>query len=325
MIAAVTGATGFIGRALALRLAASGTQVLALVRDSAKAGELAATPGIELVRGNLRDPALLRDLTGRAGIVYHLAGLTSAHSRSEFMAVNAELMGVLAAAAARAPTPPKLIMVSSLSVAGPRTAALPAREDDAPAPVNSYGASKLLGEELLRREGAGVRWSIVRPSWVYGPGDRATLGLFRLAARGFFPSLCGGCMQISMLHVDDLVEALVLVGDSAAADGRIYYISDGVVHTIAQLGDALLAAGGGGRAVYIPGFLFRFLGMAGESAGWFARRPPLLGWDRASEALQPGWVCDDTLIRDELGYRSRVSLERGVAATLAWYRKRGWL
>lgn len=325
MTVAVTGATGFIGRALVLRLAASGRPVLALVRDTARAGDLAATPGVELVCGDLRDPALLRDLTRRAGIVYHLAGLTSARSRGEFMAVNAELTGVLAAAAARAPAPPKLVLVSSLSVAGPRTAALPAREDDPPAPVNSYGASKLLGEELLRQEGAGARWTIVRPPWVYGPGDRATLALFRLAARGFFPSVRGGCMQISLVHVHDLVEALVLAGDSAAAAGRVYYAADGVVHTVGQLGQALLAACGGGRALHVPGIVFRFMGLAGEAAAWLARRPPLLGRDKACEGLQPGWVCDDARIRAELGYQSRVSLADGVAATLVWYRERGWL
>jgi len=325
VIVAVTGASGFIGRALALRLAASGTPVLAVVRDIARAGELAATPGIELVLGDLRDPGLLRDLTGRVGVIYHLAGLTSARSRAEFMAVNAEVTGSLAAAAANSPAPPKLVLVSSLSVAGPRTGTRPAREDDPPAPVNSYGESKLLGEELLRRKGAGARWTIVRPPWVYGPGDRATLALFRLAARGFFPSVRGGGMQISLVHVHDLVEALVLAGESAAADGRIYYAADGVVHTVAQFGQALLAACGGGRALHVPGFVFRFMGLAGEAAGWLARRSPLLGRDKACEGLQPGWVCEDARIRAELGYRSQVGLEAGVVGTLAWYRNRGWL
>ena len=321
----VTGATGFIGRALALRLAASGTSVLALARDPSRAGELAGTPGIELVRGDLRDPALVRDLTDRADIVYHLAGLTSARSDSEFMAVNGRLTGDLAAAAARSPSPPKLVLVSSLSVAGPRTAAQPAREDDLPAPLNGYARSKLLGEELLRREAAGGRWTIVRPPWVYGPGDRATLALFRLAARGFFPSVRGGRMQISLVHVHDLVEALILAGESPAADGRVYYAADGEAHTVAQLGQALLAACGGGRALHVPGFVFRSLGLAGEAAAWLAGRPPQLGRDKACEGLQPGWVCDDTRIRAELGYRSRVDLEGGVAGTLAWYRMSGWL
>jgi nucleoside-diphosphate-sugar epimerase len=325
VIAAVTGATGFIGRALVLRLAAGGTKVLALVRDPARAGDLAAAPGVELVRGDIRDEAALRDLAGRAGVLYHLAGLTSARSRGEFMAVNAAATGALAAAASRAAAPPKLVLVSSLAVAGPRTAARPAREDDPPAPLNGYGASKLRAEESLRREGAGLRWTIVRPPWVYGPGDRATLSLFRMAARGFFPGVRGGCMQVSLVHVDDLVEALLLAGGSPAADGRIYYAADGAVHTVAALGRALLAAAGGGRAVHVPGFVLRGMGLAGEAAALFTRRAPLLGWDKACEGLAAGWVCDDARIRAELGYRSRVGLEGGAAATLSWYRTHGWL
>lgn len=325
MIAAVTGASGFIGRALALRLAASGVRVLAVVRNASRAGDLAATPGVELVRGDLRDPQVPRDLAARAGVIYHLAGLTSARSRAEFKVVNSEITGALASAAASSPVPPKLVLVSSLSVAGPHTATRPAREDDPPAPVNGYGESKLLGEELLRRNGAGVRWTIVRPPWVYGPGDRASLALFRLAARGFFPSVRGGRMQVSLVHVHDLVEALILAGDSAQADGRVYYAADGVVHTVAQFGQALLAACGGGRTMHVPGFVFRFIGLAGEAAGWLARRPALLGWDKASEGLQQGWVCDDARIRAELGYRSQVGLEAGVVETLAWYRTRGWI
>jgi dihydroflavonol-4-reductase len=323
--ALVTGATGFIGRALVARLASSGVPVLALVRDLARAGDLAALPGVELVRGDLRDRELLRGLTVRAGLVYHLAGLTSARGRDEFMAVNGEATGALAAAAAAAPAPPKIVFVSSLAVAGPRPAARPAREDDPPTPANAYGESKLLGEELLRREARGARWTIVRPPWVYGPGDRATLALFRLAARGFFPSVRGGCMEISLVHVGDLVEALVLAGGSAAADGRVYYAADGATHTVAELGRALLTACGGGRSIPVPGAVFRFLGLAGEAAAWAMRRPPQLGWDKACAGLQEGWVCDDARIRRELGYRSRVGLAEGVAGTLSWYRGHRWL
>ncbi|HEY5999602.1 MAG TPA: NAD(P)-dependent oxidoreductase [bacterium] len=230
----------------------------------------------------------------------------------------------VAAAAASSSAPPKLVYVSSLAVAGPRTAAAPAREEDAPAPINPYGASKLRGEELLAREGARLRRVVVRPPWVYGPGDRQTLALFRMAARGFFPRVRGGCMQISLVHVDDLVEALVLAGASDAADGRVYYASGGA-HTVAELGDALLAACGGGRALHVPGFVFRLAGLAGEAAAAISRRPVLLGWHKACEGLQEGWVCDDARIRAELGYRPRVGLAEGVAGTLLWYRRHGWL
>jgi nucleoside-diphosphate-sugar epimerase len=321
----VTGATGFIGRALALRLAAAGTPVLALVRDPTRAGDLAAAPGVEIVRGGLGDRALLRELAARAGVVYHLAGLTSARSRAEFLAVNAAATGALAAASAAAPDPPQFVYVSSLAVAGPRTAADPAREDDPPAPITPYGESKLRGEELLAREGAGLRRVVVRPPWVYGPGDRQSLPLFRMAARGFFPAVRGGCMEVSLVHVDDLVEALVLAGASPRAAGRVYYATDGAVHTVAEIGAALLAASGGGRTVRVPGLALRLAGLAGEAASLITRRPVLLGRHKACEGLQEGWVCDDARIRAELGYRPRTGLAEGVAATLVWYRRHGWL
>jgi nucleoside-diphosphate-sugar epimerase len=324
MTALVTGATGFIGRALALRLAGQGTAVRALVRDPARAADLAAVPGVSLVRGDLREAASLRDAVAGASVVYHLAGLTSARRRADFLAVNAEATGALAAAAAALADPPAFVYVSSLAVAGPHTSARPAREDAPAAPVNPYGESKLRGEELLRRAGDRLRWSIVRPPWVYGPGDRATLTLFRLAARGLFPCVRGGRMEISLVHVDDLVEALLLAG-SAPAARRTYYVTDGEVHTVRRLGESLLAACGGGRTIPVPAAAFRLAGLAGEAAAWLVGRPALLGRHKAGEGLQEGWVCDDSRIRTELGYRPRVRLADGVAATLVWYRRQGWL
>lgn len=307
------------------RLAAGGTPVAALVRDPARAADLAALPGVSLVRGDLRDPGALREALAGAAVVYHLAGLTSARSRAAFMAVNAAATGELAAAAAAAPDPPAFVLVSSLAVAGPRTAASPAREDDPPAPANAYGESKLAGEEALRRA-YGVRlWCVVRPPWVYGPGDRATLPLFRLAARGFFPNVRRGCMEISLVHVDDLVEAIVLAGAAAPAGGRVWYASDGGTHTVAGLGAALLAACGGGRSLPVPAVALRLAGLAGEAGAWLTGRPAALGRDKACEGLQAGWVCDDARIRAELGYRARVGLAEGVAGTLLWYRRQGWL
>jgi nucleoside-diphosphate-sugar epimerase len=321
----VTGASGFIGRALVLRLAARGDRVLCLVRDPARSPWMRAVPGVEPVVGDLADAGLLRDLAARAALVHHVAGLTHARRREEFLAVNAEAVGRLAAAAAAAPSPPKLVLVSSLAVAGPRTAARPAREEDPPAPTTPYGESKLRGEELLRREGAGLRWTIVRPPWVYGPGDRATLALFRMADRGLVPLPRGGCMEMSIVHVDDLVEVLLLAGDCACADGRTYYACDGAVHTVAELGRLLVAAAGRGCTVPVPGFLLRLAGLAGEAAAALARRPARVGWHKACEGLEDGWVCSDERARAELGYRSRVDLEAGVASTFAWYRQEGWL
>jgi nucleoside-diphosphate-sugar epimerase len=129
--------------------------------------------------------------------------------------------------------------------------------------MNPYGESKLGGELLLARAGSALRRVVIRPPWVYGPGDRQTLPLFRMASRGFFPSVRGGRMQVSLVHVDDLVDAIVLAGGAARRGGRVYYVTDGRVHTVAELGDALLEACGGGRRIRIPGPLFLLAGLAG--------------------------------------------------------------
>lgn len=323
MTVLVTGATGFIGRALAARLAKRGETVLCLVRDPAKAAWLRGVPGLEMVRGDIRDRELVGSLVRRVDLVFHLAGLTKARRERDFFLVNAEATGGVAAAAAAAPRPPKVVLVSSLAVAGPRVAAAPAREDEPPAPTNPYGASKLRGEELLEREG--IRWTVIRPPWVYGPWDRDTLALFRCAARGFIPLVSGGRMEISMVHVDDLVEAILLAGFAEAADGRTYYVSDGAVHTVAELGALLLAAAGGGRALPVPALVMRLAGFAGDLATLLTGTPSLLGRHKAGESLAPGWVCADERIRSELGYGARVPLAAGVASTFAWYRREGWL
>jgi nucleoside-diphosphate-sugar epimerase len=132
-------------------------------------------------------------------------------------------------------------------------------------------------------------------------------------------------MQVSLVHVDDLVEAIILVAGAAKLGGRVYYVADGRVHTVAELGDALLEACGGGRQIRIPGPLFLLAGLTGEAASWVIRRPVLLGRHKAGEGLQKGWVCDDARVRAELGYRSRISLPEGLASTLMWYRRQGWL
>lgn len=323
MTTLVTGATGFIGRRLARRLAREGGDVLCLVRDPDRAA--AVLGDLPTVRGDVRDRALLAELAGRVERIHHCAGLVRARTRGDYDAVNAEAVGVLAEAAAAAARPPAIVLVSSLAAAGPRTAADPAREDDPPRPSTPYGESKLLGERLLRERGRGVHWTIVRPPWVYGPGDGDTLTLFRMASRGLFPRVRGGRMEFSIVHVDDLVEALLLAGSSPASRGRTYYVSDGEVHTVGELGALLLAAAGGGRVVPLPAVVFRAAALAGEAASVLTRRPPRLDRHKAAEGLEAGWVCSDERIRRELGFRPRVPLREGVPATFAWYRSAGWL
>src|SRR5665213_1536813 len=162
-VAAVTGATGFLGRRLVPALVASGWRVRVLVRRTPP-GDLWEGCGPELVAGDLGSLAALDTLTAGADVLIHGAGLIKAARRSDFFAVNAEG----ARNAARAAPAGGLLLVSSLAAREPR--------------LSDYAASKRAGEELALAV-AGPRLTIVRPPAIYGPGDRETLALFRLAGR----------------------------------------------------------------------------------------------------------------------------------------------
>ena len=143
----VTGATGFIGGVLANQLAARGDRVRALVRATSRTHALARL-GAELAPGDVSDPASLqRAVEGCEGVV-HLAGAVKALSKAELFRANAGGTRNVVEACAR--TGCRLVYVSSLAAAGPSLGGRPRREEDPPAPVSSYGESKLAGEAAVR-------------------------------------------------------------------------------------------------------------------------------------------------------------------------------
>ena len=114
-----------------------------------------------------------------ADAVVHLAGVVSALREQDYIAANVDGTRAVAEAARAAGVP--LIHISSLAAAGPAPPRAPRSEDDPPAPINAYGRSKLDGERAVAAVD-GLRWTMLRPGVVYGPGDRALLPLFKLRA-----------------------------------------------------------------------------------------------------------------------------------------------
>lgn len=322
----LTGATGFIGRHLATALAAEGHSVLCLVRDPSKSDWMRTCPGVEVVRGDLLDESALRACSGRADLVFHLAGCTSAVSRETYVAVNGHGTGKLAAAVASAAAPSvKIVYLSTLSVAGPRTAANPAREEEPPEPISTYGRSKLLGEELLRRHCSDRPWTIIRAPVVYGPHDRDVLLMFRLAAKGIILQVAGVRTELSLIHVKDMVRALILAGLRGPADGKVYYVSDGHVYTRDDVARHLRAAAGRGFALPVPPALMKVAGLVCDMTGRITGRPALLNSERVSESIQPGWVCRSARIEKDLGFSPGIAMAEGFPSTFRWYREQGWL
>ena len=162
-VLAVTGATGFVGRHL-LRLAReAGHPLRALTR-----GWRPPEEGIDWIDGALDRPDALAKLVDGADAVIHIAGLINAPTRAAFEAVNVGGTANMIDAA-RAIGVRRFIHISSLA----------AREPD----LSDYGWSKAKSERVVAA--SGLDWTIVRPPAIYGPGDRETFELFKMARRGF--------------------------------------------------------------------------------------------------------------------------------------------
>ena len=322
----LTGATGFIGRHLAELLSREGHHVRCLVRAPSGASWMNGLPGLTTVAGDIDSLDAIERSASDSDVVFHLAGVTRAMKKKDFMETNGTASGRLARAVRQhGPEGCRLVYLSSLAAAGPCTSENAIGADCTPAPVSPYGESKLLGENLVRETRGNAGWTTVRAPAVYGPRDRDVLFLFRLARWGIILQVRNAVREGAVIHVNDLVRALLLAATRPEADGRTYHVSDGKIHHRDDIADALRAAVGRGVPVALPGFVLRAAGLAGDIGGLFTGRPAVLNSDRAKETLQCGWVCDDSSIRQDLGFEALIPLEEGFKQTAAWYRKQGWL
>jgi nucleoside-diphosphate-sugar epimerase len=322
----VTGATGFTGGHLALHLARSGRQVRALVRDPARASHLSAA-GIELVVGDIRDPETLRRATAGVDVVYNIAALyrQAGLPHEAYRAVNATAAGAIVEAAAAARIR-RVVHCSTVGVHGD-VEHPPANEDAPLKPGDVYQETKLEGERLAREAGLrlGIPVTIVRPTGIYGPGDRRLLKLFRGVARGRFPMLGSGKIFYHLTHIDDLVEGFRLCGERPAAADRTYILAGGEVTTLNEL-VALIASEAGTKPprVHLPAWPVWIAGAACELlCAPLGLEPPI--YRRRVDFYTKSRAFDISRARQEIGYAPRIGLREGITRTLAWYRTNGWI
>jgi dihydroflavonol-4-reductase len=320
----VTGATGFTGSHLARSLAAT-QKVRALVRDPAKAGELASS-GIELAVGDLRSPETLASAVAGVDVVYHIAAIyrSAGISPDTYRAVNRTAVGQIVEAAAAAGVR-RVVHCSTVGVHGDVDNP-PANEDAPLKPGDIYQITKLEGEQVAREtaDRRGVELTIARPSGIYGPGDRRLLKLFRNVLRRF-PVLGSGEIYYHLTYIDDLVDGFRLCGEHPAAAGRTYILAGGEVTTLNEV-MKLIAEVGGVRppSIHLPVWPFWVAGAVCEAICVpFGIEPPL--YRRRVDFFTKSRAFDITRARTEIGYAPRVGLREGITRTLAWYREHAWL
>jgi len=327
----VTGSTGFIGSRMVDRLLVEGRSVRVLLRpESSSASATAAREGLEQVRAAYDDAEALGRAVAGVEVIIHLAGVTKASDEAGFVAGNVmPVENLLDAAKRHNPELCRFLLVSSLAAAGPASSPSPGvREADQPGPVSAYGRSKLLGEQAALRNAGAVPLTIVRPPAVYGPGDRDILEVFAMMKKGYLLSAGSGQQQrFSMIHVDDLIEGTLLALRSEVGAGQTFFITSPRGYAWDEVIEAARPVLSFGRLLRIdlPKPLVFALGATLETVAKLTGKPALINRDKAAELVQDYWVCSSDKAEKELGFVAKTPLAEGVAETLCWYQRGGWL
>jgi nucleoside-diphosphate-sugar epimerase len=320
MIALVTGATGFVGSHILGALLDRGERVRALVRDSKK-GHALRDRGVEVVEGDLLDPSALVAAVSGAGPIYHCAAAVGPE-RSLKDIIETNLTGVRrlcdAVATAKAG---RIVLLSSINVLGTRHLD-PATEDLSCCRSHDPAADVKIDAEQVALEKARqdkIDVVIVRPGFIYGPGDSHNLPtLVDSIRKGRFAFIGSRHNIVPLVHVADVAQAMVLAGAAPGASGRTYHVGDGSRTTIGDLVDLVARLQGcpAPRRV-VPFFLAQFLCVAFELR---ARLGPTLIKPPISRAglrfVGTSRFVDISRARTELGYEPSISYREGVAAAI---------
>ena len=301
---ALTGATGFIGAALAERLAVSGRKIQALIRPASTYRQ-PAEPAVSWIKGDLEDMESLRRLVKGVNAVIHCAGAVRGATREQFNRVNADGLARMVHATMDQQPTPRFLLISSLA----------AREPN----LSHYAASKRQGETVLAEKSGRLSWTIYRPCAVYGPGDREMLPVFRWMAKGIAPVLGDGSRRFSLLYVKDLVEAVVQWLNRNCCRSGTYELHDGhpegyswhdVIDTVRQLRSKYVVR------IKIPLVLVR----AAAALNLFAARTfgyaPMLTPGKVRELCHANWICDNKALHAATGWSPRILLPEGLQQTL---------
>ena len=304
----VTGATGFVGRALVQRLLAEdeSRRVAVAVR---RGGQQWPERVLPRVTGDLEPSTDWSVALGGVSAVVHCAARvhvmsdTAADPLAEFRRVNVQgtlnLARQAAAVGAR-----RFVFVSSIKVNGEATQlGCPFTADDAPAPLDAYGVSKMEAEQGLRELSAqtGMEVVIIRPTLVYGPGVKANFAaMMRWLRRGIPLPLGAIHNQRSVVALDNLVDLIVTCLSHPAAANQTFLVSDGedvsTTELLQRMGHAMNRPA---RLIPVP-------------AGLLTQAAALLGKRNVAQRLCGSLQVDIQKTRQLLGWNPPLTLDQGL-------------
>ena len=297
----ITGATGFIGQRLVSTLLEQGRRVRVMVRPE-KAPDNRIPEGCEQVPVDLTDVDKLSGILAESNAVIYCAGSVRGRKPADFATAN--IKGVKAMTDAleqvhySSGIAPPLLLLSSLAASRPT--------------VSDYARSKHEAEQLLRGKPL-LPWTILRPPAVYGPGDREMLPVLKMIRQGLLAHAGQRDQRLSLLHVDDLANAIVSwLSVAQKCSNKTYAIDDGTAggYSWEAIGEAV--NDGNFRRLAIPRLLLDITARTNLLFASVLGYKPMLTPGKVRELVQPDWLCDNSEFTAATGWKPHLDLKQGV-------------
>ncbi|MBI4374663.1 MAG: NAD-dependent epimerase/dehydratase family protein [Deltaproteobacteria bacterium] len=279
--------------------------------------------GAEIAIGDLRKKKTLQGILEGTDVVFHLAGIIHPKRVGDFYALNTQGTQNLLEAAIESKVR-RFVYVSSNSVSGCNSSGERLLTEEVMNPYKHYGLSKALAERAVQEafhKGV-IETVILRPCWFYGPGQPARQTRFFKMIKAGRPIVFGGGENLrSMSYIDNTIQGLLLVAESAKANGQVYWISDRrpysvieIYGTIARILDVTL------KPRFIPALastVCEGIDLLLQTFGFYSQDFHVAG------EMAKSIACSIEKAERELGYQPEIELEQGMRISIGWCRKMG--
>ncbi len=310
----ITGGTGFVGQALGKALSQRSRYVRATVRDKSSPGLAWASETIEtgpLENFNGWDDALKGiELVIHCAARAHRASEKTAQLYELYNKTNSEVTGTLAECSVKQGVR-QMIFISSAHVFGTESNGGVFSETSIPSPQGPYAQSKYNAEISLKRvaEKSALKYSIIRPPLVYGPGVKANfLKLIRLVDLGLPLPFSSVRNEKSFIYIENLVDFICSCVANPAAENNVWLPSDGQNISTPDL--VRLLASGLQKSPRLFSFPLSILKVLMQS----------VRQENAYNALCGSLALDTSKTQSALDWQPPYSLEQGIKKTLEWYK-----
>lgn len=322
----ITGASGFLGYHLVNAAIKNGLEVYAAVRKSSNVKHLEGL-SVDYVTLNFEDVDAMSKLFEEKQFDYviHAAGTTKALSEKEYDLINNIYTVNLAKAAEKNKgTVKRFVFISSLAAIGPAKKGENSISDlSEPLPVTAYGKSKLNAENNLKK--VDIATTIFRPTAIYGPREKDIFIVTQTLSKGIDPYIGRINQQLSFVYGSDMAE-LAVKALRQTGGNTVYNISDGNSYSryaYADIVKRLLKK----KAVrfHLPLPVIKGILFVTDRINRSMKKVSAVSIEKLNELTAENWACDISKAKMDLGFEPKFDLEKGLEASVEWYRENKWL